>query len=114
MRAFLLGARPKSFGTNNRALVRLKISTSGVYADVQDGKVYGFTIKPLSRPFEYLMAPDGTVDIPPIKDSIIRSQDYVDPTAFAQWTVKIVNPQDFDLTGLTGLKLYWDGSAHFD
>ncbi|TGO07854.1 hypothetical protein BTUL_0242g00190 [Botrytis tulipae] len=114
MRALLLGARPKSFGTNNKALVRLKISTSGVYADVQDGKVYGFTIKPLSRPFEYLMSPDGTVDITPIKDSIIRSQDYVDPTAFAQWTVKIVNPQDFDLTGLTGLKLYWEGSAHFD
>ncbi|KAF7899254.1 uncharacterized protein EAF01_008467 [Botrytis porri] len=114
MRAFLLGARPKSFGTNNKALVRLRISTSGVYADVQDGKVYGFIIKPLSRPFEYLMAPDGTVDIPPIKDSIIRSQDYVDPTAFAQWTVKIVNPQDFDLTGLTGLKLYWEGSAHFN
>ncbi|CAD6444571.1 4a8bab2f-3030-4c8e-b008-82b0b8bc15d8 [Sclerotinia trifoliorum] len=113
MRAFLLGAVPHTY-TNNTALVRLTISTSGVYADVKDNTVYGFTIKPLNRPFEYLMARDGTASLPPIKDSIIKSQDYVDPTPFAQWTVKILNPQDFDLTGLTGLKLYWEGSAHFN
>ncbi|KAF7875154.1 hypothetical protein EAF04_002326 [Stromatinia cepivora] len=113
MRAFLLGAQPLSFDRDNKALVQLRISTSGVYADVQDGKVYGFTIKPLDRPLEYLVSADGTAD-PPIKDSIIPSEVYVDPTAFAQWTVKLVNPQDFDLKGLTGLKLYWEGNARFD
>ncbi|APA11695.1 hypothetical protein sscle_08g064650 [Sclerotinia sclerotiorum 1980 UF-70] len=113
MRAFILGAVPHTY-KNNTALVRLTISTSGVYADVQGDNVYGFTIKALNRPFEYLMARDGTPSLPPIKDSIIKSQDYVDPTPFAQWTVKILNPQDFDLTGLTGLKLYWEGSARFN
>ncbi|TGO62760.1 hypothetical protein BELL_1103g00030 [Botrytis elliptica] len=117
MRAFLLGATPKpsAFSSStSRATIRLQICTSGIYTDIQDGIIYGFTIKPLSRPFEYTVAKDGTVDLPPVKDSIIKSSDYVDPTAFAQWTVKIMNPGDLDLSGLTGLKLYWEGNARFN
>ncbi|KAF7862987.1 uncharacterized protein EAF02_010536 [Botrytis sinoallii] len=117
MRAFLLGASPKpsAFSSSiSRATIRLQICTSGIYTDIQDGIIYGFTIKPLSRPFEYTVAKDGTVDLPPVKDSIIKSSDYVDPTAFAQWTVKIMNPGDLDLSGLTGLKLYWEGNARFN
>jgi len=52
--------------------------------------------------------------LPPVKDSIIESPDYVDPTPFAQWTIQLLNPEDFDLSGLTGLKLYWKGNARFD
>lgn len=34
-------------------------------------------MKPLSRAFEYTVTKDGTVDLPPVKDSFIHSADYV-------------------------------------
>ncbi len=71
-------------------------------------------MSPLDRLFGYLVASDGTEDSTPVMDSIIKSQDYVDPTAFAQWTVTIRNPENIDLTGLTGLRLHWEGNARFD
>lgn len=114
MRAFLLGAKPKSFEADNTAMIQLKIKTSGIYQDVQNNQVYGFTMTPLDRLFGYRVARDGTVDPTPAMDSIIKSQDYVDPTAFAQWTVTIKDPENIDLTALTGLRLYWEGNARFN
>ncbi|PQE19727.1 putative sterigmatocystin biosynthesis P450 monooxygenase stcF protein [Rutstroemia sp. NJR-2017a BVV2] len=113
MRAFLLGAKPlpASFSpVTLKAPVLLTISTSGIYNDVQDNVVYGYTMKPLERTFKYLVARDGTVQQPYTFDSIIR----MDSTAFAQWTVKIENANTLDLSGLTGLELYWVGNARLN
>ncbi|APA12273.1 hypothetical protein SS1G_10715 [Sclerotinia sclerotiorum 1980 UF-70] len=117
MRAFLLGAKPlpSSFSSvTSKAPILLTISTSGIYNDVKDNVVYGYTMKPLERTFKYMVAKDGTVQLPYTFDSIIHSADYVDPTAFAQWTVKIENANSLDLSGLTGLELYWEGNARLN
>ncbi|KAJ8059761.1 hypothetical protein OCU04_011397 [Sclerotinia nivalis] len=117
MRAFLLGAKPlpTSFSpVTSKAPILLTISTSGIYNDVQDNVVYGYTMKPLERTFKYMVTKDGTVQLPYTFDSIIHSADYVDPTAFAQWTVKIENANSLDLSGLTGLELYWEGNARLN
>jgi hypothetical protein len=71
-------------------------------------------MKPLERTFKYLVAKDGTVQQPYTFDSIIRISDYVDPTALAQCTVKIENADTLDLSGLTGLELYWEGNARLN
>src|SRR5690349_12963175 len=79
MRAFLLGAKPlpSSFSSvTSKAPILLTISTSGIYNDVQGNVVYGYTMKPLERTFKYMVAKDGTVQLPYTFDSIIHSADY--------------------------------------
>jgi len=105
LRVFLVGAKAKPGKDDLDAEFQLTISTSGVYADFQDNKMFEFTTKPLSRiPFKYNVV-DGK--FLPYAETPFESKDFPAPTPFTQWTIAIKNPDEIDLSGLTDVQLVW-------
>ncbi|KAF3482829.1 uncharacterized protein GIQ15_02153 [Arthroderma uncinatum] len=112
LHVFLVGAKPKviSMG-DNHSQYELRISTSGVYADIENDKIFQFTSPPLlNKPFDYSDAPGGRYHIE--RDSIVESDEYSQPTPFTKWTITIKNPDSLDLTGLTDVRLEWSAKAY--
>ena len=116
MRVYLVGAKVKTPTANGTGAVTLTISTSGLYADVLRGSVVNFNMLPLSRNFKYNMASgsNGDTGTSVVIDSIIPSQNYVEPTPFTQWTLSIKQPELLDLSGLRDVKFVWQGTAKFN
>jgi hypothetical protein len=105
LRVFLVGARAKFAKDHLDAQFRLTVSTSGVYADFQDNKMFQFTTKPLTRiPFKYNVE-DGKFVV--YAETPFESKDFPAPTPFTQWTIAIKNPEEIDLSGLTDVRLEW-------
>lgn len=114
MEVMLLGVVPKPEALKDGvADVAIQISTSGVYSDIQDDKVYHFTTLPLQRRFEYTMTASGETDTVLVK-AIYPTKDHAEPTPFTQWTIEIKDPSGLDLTGLTGVELRWEGTARYN
>jgi hypothetical protein len=112
MHVFLVGARSKN---TSQPSISLRVSTSGVYQDVDEPptkKVFNFTIMPWSASFRY-HSPTGSDQGATIEvDSWIPSPYYVNPTPFTQWMLG-VNTDNFDLSGLTDVRIQWTGLARF-
>lgn len=110
MEATLLGIKPKPDAS--RQSVAIEITTSGIYSDIQSGKVYHFTSRPLQKRFEYFMTPSGEKG-----EVLVRANypttNHSEPTPFTQWTIKIKEPEHLDLDSLTGVELRWAGTARY-
>ncbi|KAL4866747.1 hypothetical protein BDV12DRAFT_172387 [Aspergillus spectabilis] len=109
----LIGAVPKT-PNDNGTVTKLRISTSGIYYDFKaaGSEMFCFTSAPLSRVFEYAMTDTGAVSQIFVEADFTNSDaTHAEPTAFTQWTIEIVNPEDFDLSGLSDIQLTWKGHA---
>ena len=114
LEVLLIGAKPKKECLKRGCTsTRITISTSGVYADIRDGKIFHFTSLPMRRRFEYYMKEDGEKKGLKIRSRFQNSK-HVQPTAFTQWAVKLEEPDFFDLSGLTDVQLKWTGTAYFE
>ncbi|EAW13548.1 uncharacterized protein ACLA_055960 [Aspergillus clavatus NRRL 1] len=110
----LLGIVPKpSALQNGLAEVEVKISTSGLYADIQGEKVFHFASQPSHKIFKYTITETGEM-AGVLVHAIYPSTDHTEPTPFTEWTITIAHPETLDLTGLTGLKLTFTGRADFE
>ena len=105
--------KPESLKHKKTVEVTIIITTSGVYADIKDGKVFHFTILPLERHFVYEMKANGKKK-KVVTQSTFPSTTHADPTPFTRWTIRIKNAEDLDLSGLTDIGLKWTGSKDFD
>lgn len=103
--------RPEAL-KNGVTQVDIQISTSGVYSDTQDGKVFHFTSLPRSVRFSYDIDANGVQGDTHIH-AIFPTEDHAEPTPFAQWTIKLLHPERLDLSGLTGVMLQWKGHARY-
>lgn len=94
-------------------VVRLQITTSGIYSDIYKDKVFHFASLPQVRRCSYDLYANGargaTRDEP-----IFETVDHAEPTPFTQWKIKLLNPGDVILSGLTGVNLKWKGRVRFD
>lgn len=112
MEATLQGIKPKPEAGLGKS-VAIEITTSCIYSDIQDGKVYHFTSRPLQKRFEYLMTPDGGKG-----EVLVRANypttNHSEPTPFTQWTIKIKEPEGLDLEGLNMVESRWEGTARYD
>jgi hypothetical protein len=104
--------RPEAVQEGGSVRVDIQILTSGAYADVQDDKVMYFTSLPQSKIFSYELAEDGSRGRTVIS-AAYTTQDYNEPTPFTQWTITLLHPERFDLSGMTGVDLEWTGRARF-
>ncbi|KAL3469728.1 hypothetical protein BJX99DRAFT_65730 [Aspergillus californicus] len=95
------------------AAVELKISTSGLYADIQGTKVYNFASQPNHKTFKYNITATGA-QAGVLVHATYPSTDHAEPTPFTEWTISIAHADTLDLSGLTGLQLTYTGSANFD
>jgi hypothetical protein len=93
-----------------------------VYSDVvppigsgTPNKILSFSMTPSVRQFKYNMpkGSNGDSATSVIIDSFIPSKEYVDPTPFTQWTIAVKQPELYDLSGVTDVKLHWQGAARF-
>ena len=110
----LRGAVPRPDAVRDgKVAVDIQISTSGVYADIQDGEVFHFTSLPRSVRFSYDLTESGDQGDTHIYGSW-PSADHAKPTPFTQWTITLRHPERLDLSGLTGVDLIWTGNARFD
>ena len=114
LEAVLRGVVPQPKTTQDGVVqVDLQILTSGVYADVQDGEIFNFTSLPRSVRFSYNLTESGDKG-----DTLIHAsfptEKYAEFTPFTQWTIKLLHPDLLDLSGLTGVDLFWSGNARFD
>ncbi|KAI1271857.1 hypothetical protein F5Y07DRAFT_403944 [Xylaria sp. FL0933] len=98
---------------DGKVAMDMQISTSGVYADIQDGDVYHFTSLPRSVRFSYDLTESGDQGDTHIY-ATWPSVDHAKPTPFTQWTITLRHPERLDLSGLTGVDLIWTGNARFD
>jgi hypothetical protein len=91
----------------------LQISTSGMYADVQDGEVFHFTSQPRSVRSSYNLTESGDKG-----DTLIHAsfptEKHAEFTPFTQWTIKLLHPELHDLSALSGVDLFWTGHARLD
>lgn len=92
--------------------VDLQISTSGVYADVQDGEVFHFTSQPRIVRFSYNLTESGEKGDTLIHASF-ATEKHAEFTPFTRWAIKLLHPELLDLSGLTGVDLFWKGHAQF-
>lgn len=113
LETFLRGVVPRPNAIHNGvAQVDIDILTSGVYADIQGGKIFHFTSLARQVRLSYEIAEDGTQG-DTVVHAIFPTQEHAEPTPFTQWTIKLRNPEDLDLTGLSGVQLHWKGNARF-
>ncbi|KAI1496478.1 hypothetical protein F5X99DRAFT_414050 [Biscogniauxia marginata] len=92
--------------------VVLQITTSGLYQDVQDGQLFSFTsIHQVSR-FSYELK--ASSEVGDVRDhAIFETKNHAEPTPFTQWTIKLLTPENVDLSGLEAVVLYWRGHNRF-
>ncbi|ESZ95599.1 hypothetical protein SBOR_3995 [Sclerotinia borealis F-4128] len=94
-------------------VVKLQITTSGIYSDIYKDKVYHFASLPQVRRCSYDLYSNGergmTRDEP-----IFETVDHAEPTPFTQWKIKLLNPEEVNLSGLNGINLKWKGRVRFD
>ncbi|KAB8293891.1 hypothetical protein EYC80_009367 [Monilinia laxa] len=94
-------------------VVRLQITTSGIYSDIYKEKVFHFASLPQVRRCSYDLYSNGargaTRDEP-----IFETVDHAEPTPFTQWKIKLLNHGDVILIGSTGVNLQWKGRVRFD
>ncbi|KNG90700.1 hypothetical protein ANOM_001074 [Aspergillus nomiae NRRL 13137] len=110
---FLQGVVPRAEAIHNGvAHVDIDILTSGVYADIQGGKMYHFTGPAIQVRFSYEITESGEIGHT-VVCARFPAEEHAEPTPFTQWTVKLQNPDDLDLTKLSGVELHWRGKATF-
>ncbi|GKZ30946.1 hypothetical protein AbraIFM66950_010720 [Aspergillus brasiliensis] len=110
---FLQGVVPQPGAINNGvAQVVIDILTSGVYADIQNGKIFHFTSLARQVRLTYEISETGAIG-DTLVHAIFPTSEHAEPTPFTQWTIKIQNPDDLDLTKLSGVELHWNGNARF-
>ncbi|KAI9650600.1 hypothetical protein NHQ30_000618 [Ciborinia camelliae] len=94
-------------------VVKLQITTSGIYSDIYKDQVFHFASLPQVRRCSYDLYATGargtTRDEP-----IFETVDHAEPTPFTQWKIKLLNPEDVILSGLNGINLNWKGRVRFD
>ncbi|KAI1151279.1 hypothetical protein F4825DRAFT_451688 [Nemania diffusa] len=114
LQAYLRGARPRPENLHNGVYrVDLDISTSGLYADIQDGKISHFTRGPQSARVSYDMTASGEIGEVHI-DGSFGDEVHAYPTVFTQWTIQLLDGEDLDLSELTSVDLVWRVYARFD
>ncbi|KAE8148376.1 hypothetical protein BDV25DRAFT_141848 [Aspergillus avenaceus] len=111
LRVQLRGAKSASEDT---VTAKLQISTSGVYSDTtEDKELLNFTSIPQVKRFHYDLSATGEIGETRV-DSIFEAVNHTEPPPFAQWTIKVANPDELDLDGLTGIDLHWEGRARYE
>ncbi|RAK84954.1 hypothetical protein BO79DRAFT_274000 [Aspergillus costaricaensis CBS 115574] len=112
--AYLRGARPRSENLQNGVYrVNINLSTSGLYADIQDGKIFHFTRGPQTARVSYDIDANGEIGEVHI-DGSFGDEVHAYPTVFTQWTIQLLDGDKLDLSQLTGVDLAWRVYARFD
>ncbi|GLA05511.1 hypothetical protein AnigIFM60653_006002 [Aspergillus niger] len=113
LETFLQGVVPRAEAISNGvAQVNIDILTSGVYADIQDGKIFNFTSLARQVRLTYEIDESGAIG-DTLVQAIFPTTEHAEPTPFTQWTIRLQNPDDLDLTKLSGVQLHWKGNARF-
>ncbi|KAK1237728.1 hypothetical protein MKX07_003564 [Trichoderma sp. CBMAI-0711] len=112
----LRGALPNpdaAKGEDGMVIVHLQITTSGIYQDIQQGEIFRFASLPQTRRCSYELKANGergqTRDNP-----IFETKYHAEPTPFTQWKIKLLNPEDVDLSRLVSVDLLWKGHVRYD
>ncbi|KAG6040394.1 hypothetical protein E4U41_000678 [Claviceps citrina] len=114
LQALLQGALPRPENIHNGVYrVNVNLSTSGLYADVQDGKVFHFTRGPQTARVSYDITPTGEIGQIHV-DGTFGDEVHAYPTVFTQWTIELLDGDKLDLSRLTGVDLAWTVYARFD
>ncbi|KAG6003410.1 hypothetical protein E4U21_002043 [Claviceps maximensis] len=114
LQAFLRGVVPRPTNVHDGVCrINLNISTSGLYADIQDGKVYRFTRGPQSARISYDITDSGEIGQVHV-DGRFGDEVHAYPTVFTQWTIELLDGDKLDLSQLTGVDLAWNVYARFD
>ncbi|KAI0007533.1 hypothetical protein F4779DRAFT_619521 [Xylariaceae sp. FL0662B] len=113
LETFLSGATPRpEYIKNGVVQVDIQILTSGIYADIQDNKVFNFTSLPRSVRLSYDLMESGEQGETHIHATFPTEQ-HAEPTPFTQWTMKLLHPEKLDLSGLDKVNLQWTGKARY-
>lgn len=114
LETFLRGAVPQPDAIVDGVVqVDIQISTSGFYADIQEGKVFNFVSVPRSVRLSYDLTASGEQGETHVH-ATFPTEEHAEPTPFTQWTIKLLHPEKLDLSGLIGVDLAWNGHARFD
>ncbi|KAL4746999.1 hypothetical protein BDW72DRAFT_206864 [Aspergillus terricola var. indicus] len=98
---------PEYLGPNRVTELKIRITASGTYADIQQGKIFHFTGKKWDVMFSYDVTESGGQGEIHM-DSRFPPTDHAEPTPFTTWTIRLLNPEMFDLSELESVDLNWD------
>ncbi|KAF7586253.1 hypothetical protein BBP40_009190 [Aspergillus hancockii] len=113
LETFLSGAFPNPEAVVGGVVqVDIQILTSGIYADIKDGKIWQFASVPRSVLLSYDLDTKGKRGTTHVH-ATFPTKEHAEPTPFTQWTVKLLHPEKLELSGLKGVDLEWTGHARF-
>lgn len=106
LETFLQGVVPRAEATSDGvAQVNIDILSLGVYADIQDGKIFHFISLPRQVRLTYEIDESGAIG-----DTLVHAtyptSEHAEPTPFTQWTIRLLNRDGLDLTKLTEVQLH--------
>lgn len=112
--AYLRGARPRSENLQDGVYrVNINLSTSGLYADIQDGRIFHFTRGLQTARVSYDIDANGEIG-EVHTDGSFGDEVHAYPTVFTQWTIRLLDGDELDLSQLSGVDLAWRVYARFD
>lgn len=110
----LLGVLPNPIALKGGVVVvNLRITTSGIYADIEKDKVFRFASLPQSRRCSYELDENGNRGKTRVYPAF-ETKDHAEPTPFTQWKIELLNPEDIVLDGFKGVDLQFTGNVRFD
>ncbi|KID85265.1 hypothetical protein MGU_07503 [Metarhizium guizhouense ARSEF 977] len=110
----LLGVLPNPSALKGGVVVvNLRITTSGIYADIEKDKVFRFASLPQSRRCSYELDENGNRGKTRVYPAF-ETKDHAEPTPFTQWKIELLNPEDIVLDGFKGVDLQFTGNVRFD
>ncbi|KAB8215664.1 hypothetical protein BDV33DRAFT_9559 [Aspergillus novoparasiticus] len=105
----LMDVKPRPEAVHDgRAVVSLKIETSGSYSDIQHDQVFYFVSPMQQKRYSYEIGPDGS--FLRIRDkAIFEPTNHAEPPPFTQWTITLETPENVDMSTLNKIQLHWNG-----
>ncbi|KAF5859665.1 hypothetical protein ETB97_002576 [Aspergillus alliaceus] len=105
----LLDVKPRPEAVHDgRAVVSLKIETSGSYSDIQHEQVFYFVGTTQQKRYSYEIDADGTF-LRTRDSAIFEPTNHAEPPPFTQWTITLETPENVDLSTLDKIQLHWNG-----
>lgn len=105
----LLDVKPRPEAVHDeRAVVTLKIETSGSYSDIQNDHVFYFVSTAQHKRYSYEIDADGMF-LRTRDSAIFEPTNHAEPPPFTQWVITLETPENVDLSTLGKIGLRWKG-----
>lgn len=104
----------KGAGLQEGQRYSIDVRTTGEYQDRLGTRDFSFNAEPLFRRISYTLVDAQTSEVDVITNGAIASDyaiNYFEPTPFSTWSIRLRNPESFDLSQVESIQVEFKGNA---